>query len=301
MKSFWDDVRDIAISEFLESMNWPVAEIEDPKLAFTIIYSLTTLLHEIIDSRNGVLSDTGSFSHIHCLVCNYTFVRPTGHVRRNEDDPTFVPVDIVSILVMHGARLHAEDRGRTPFQALSHNFPYSQFANPFSSQIYNPGPLITELARQFLKIGQSPNVEVSKQLRKSYMLTETILCTPLHFVPPDLIELLLQFGANANAIDGRGRTPLDLACGVAGKVEEIGGSVDPLDAYETAALLLRHGVKLRKPGWKQWRQFVHLLQARGGISIPHSFRGPPKMSVFSRSTIRNRLALAMKGNKPQSH
>jgi hypothetical protein len=184
LKGFWDDVQDTAVSEVLDYVYWPIADIDDSKLAFAVIHSLTILLQEVIQSRNGLLSDTGKFSLLHCVVDTYAVGGPR-RGRRIHPFPTCVPVGIVSILVRHGARLDAEYQGCTPFQALFGSFPYSRFRG--SSGLHSTRPLITDLARQFLKIGQSPNVEISKQWNKRYMLDGTIFCRPLHFVPPDLI------------------------------------------------------------------------------------------------------------------
>ncbi|KAJ0415702.1 hypothetical protein BJY00DRAFT_293136 [Aspergillus carlsbadensis] len=294
MKAFWDDVKEEAINGFLECKGWPSDAIDDPKLAFAVIYNLTTLLQEVIRSRNGALSDTGPFSLLHCLVYVDAFGATPSNRNRMEIDlrgqpVDKAPVDVVSILVRHGARLNAQYQGCTPFQALFEESYYSCFTGV--SDHHDTRPVVLELLHQLLKAGQEPNVVLVKEWEGSGMLGEKVLCTPLHVAKPDLAVLLLQFGAEINAIDSRGLTPLDLACGVGGNVHEIGDHVSPVDAYETAALFLRHGAKLTKAGWKQWPKFVHLLETRGGISIPEDFRRPPKMGAFRLALVRNRLRL----------
>jgi hypothetical protein len=299
MKAFWDDVEEDAIDGFLGSQGWPTADIHDPKLAFAVIYNLTTLLHDIIHSRNGVLSDTGPFSLLHCLTYIDVFGATPNHIKRKEIDlrghsVDKASVDVVAILVRHGARLDAKYQGYTPFQLLFEEFNYRRFTG--SSGPQNTRPAILELVHQFLKAGQEPNVVLVKRRKISRTPSERVLCSPLHVARPDLAVLLLQFGAKTNIMDSRGLTPLDLSCGVGENVHEIGDHVSPVGAYETAALLLRHGAKLTKAGWKKWPEFVHLLEARGGISIPDEFRRPPKMGALRLALTRNRLALAMKGN-----
>jgi hypothetical protein len=229
LKGFWDDVKEDAINGFLACEGWPTDDIHDPKLAFAFIYNLPTLLQEVIQCRNGRLSDTETFFLLHCLTYIDAFGESPGHRRQIDlrgHPVDKVPVDVVSILVGHGARLDAVYQRYTPFQALFEDSYYSSITG--ISGRPDTRPTIKELVHQFLKAGQEPNVALVRNCKNSRAPVERVICSPLHVVQPDLAVLLLQFGAKINAIDSRGVTPLDLACGVGGNVYEIGDHVSPV-------------------------------------------------------------------------
>jgi hypothetical protein len=257
----------------------------DPKIAFAAIQGLIVLLQKFILEHNGRIPDRRDFSPLHCL-CKLAkrYVISNGLVFRPK-----MPADVsvASLLLRHGATVHAKYKGRTPWETLFQDsrYDYSKFQVRYGRRGGSP---INTLARHLLKAGQDPDVNMPitaawapvpswKHGPVRLLGFVSTVGKALHIATEDLAKILLELGASVNAIDGEGRTALDLACGVGeggGKPEAaVSGELE--NAYSLAALLLRHGARVTGKGQRQWPSFLKALSGSLGEStFSDEFREP---------------------------
>ncbi|KAI9150045.1 SERAC1 protein [Paramyrothecium foliicola] len=248
MKHFLNslDVRDFEI--IWDVLGFPAAEISNPKISFAVTYGLKLFIQETIEEHNGVIPDQGKFSLLHCLSMKRRYNASISANAQVLDSSS--PLDIIPILIRHGARLNSTWQG--------------------SGSDYNDDYEAT-FVRHLLSAGEDPDTDIllEKNTKRS---KEQILCRPLHVAGQGVAEVLLLFNASVNALDSKGRTPLDLACGVGGNPFEIGDHVDPARAYALVALLLSHGALLSVEGQKIWPIFASLTS---DMQFPHGLVETP--------------------------
>lgn len=261
MKRFLDALDPRVLQEELCTLG--VEElIAEPKIAFAAVQNLTIFLQEFIRGHNGRIPDNGGFSTLHCVcrVANWPqsplnprnkyYVGGSG-MGTEIVFPCEMPVEVpvASLLLRHGASVDVTYKGETPWQILFRGF----HSHKFSTKVIQDSPRINALARHLLMAGQDPNVDVLISGRK------VTIGKALHVAPRGLAELLLEFGARVNALDGKGHTPLDLACRVRTtyrysmaphiqKEEPARREV----AYDLAVLLMSHGAKVTRRGQRKW-------------------------------------------------
>lgn len=80
----------------------------------------------------------------------------------------------------------------------------------------------------------------------------------LHLSPPSIAERLLARGADANAFDSLGRSPLDYLL-----VNLSAHSRIVNHLYESSLLLIKHGGKLRETRREEWEAFMQHLETHG--------------------------------------
>jgi hypothetical protein len=238
--------------------------IVDTKIAFAALQNLTILLQESINEHNGSLPDRRDFSPLHCL-CKMAATANKVYIPSSTDAlfefrmPVDVPV--ASLLLRHGATVHAKYKGRTPWETLfqgSRTF-YTKFGTPSDPEA---AARVNVLAEHLLRAGQDPDADM--QIMYSWNLEWHLekaahepsgrftVSKALHTATEEPAKLLLGFGANVNALDGEGRTALDLAC-MCYAIEERGQldvefKTELGNAYALAALLLRHGGWVTRKG-----------------------------------------------------
>ncbi|KAK4095782.1 hypothetical protein N658DRAFT_490443, partial [Parathielavia hyrcaniae] len=263
MKGFLDALEPLVIRLELRCLGVD-EHISDPRIAFAAVQNLSILMQEYIREHNGRISqDHGGFSALHCLCrvaqwplihrnnMRYSDVHGAGRETTTIVFPIEMPVNVPAapLLLRHGARVDATYRGETPWQILFRELPSRKFV----VDVIQDNPQINALARHLLMAGQDPNVDV---LISGGGAT---VGKALHVAPRGLAELLLEFGARVNALDGTGQTPLDLACRVRTSYRY---SMAPQRekeeparreaAYDLALLLMSHGAKLTRRGQRKW-------------------------------------------------
>ncbi|KAH8745848.1 hypothetical protein BGZ57DRAFT_974359 [Hyaloscypha finlandica] len=92
----------------------------------------------------------------------------------------------------------------------------------------------------------------------AYSADNQISGSILHLSPPSVAERLLDRGADANASDSLGRSPLDYLL-----VDLSAHNSSAHHLHESSLLLIRHGGKLRKTRRKEWEAFMQFLQLSG--------------------------------------
>lgn len=106
---------------------------------------------------------------------------------------------MVALLIKHKANTKALYCEKTPFQSL--------FQGHASLQSSNNDKRIMSIVRVSLEHGEDVNYDIQVYNNSKWRTT----CKPLHISDSGLAELLIAHGASINALDGNGKTALDLA------------------------------------------------------------------------------------------
>jgi ankyrin repeat protein len=190
-------------------------------MSFAVSRNLRLFVLEALEiSGNEIVNQNPGQSLLH-----YAVERET-HRSANRSESGDL-LDMVAILLKAGADVKAICYGRTPFQAyferLGNIIPFKRVED------------VTRTVQYFLEIGgQDPNEEIYGG-RKA-----------LHISSGDLTHVLVRFGADVNARDRLGRTPLTAI------VEQFILQFHKNyyarlgEAYETVACLLSHGGRFTK-------------------------------------------------------
>jgi ankyrin repeat protein len=192
---------------------------------------------------------------------------------------------MVRLLLQFKADRSAVFEGRTPFQTI--------FENCFEGYRGGGGSYINittkrlSVARALLKDGENPNCKlVFHRLRGN----QTTWCKPLHVSNQAMIELLLEHGADINALDASGYTPLDIFCGAVGNIFEIENSISPQKGFDIVMLLLSHGAHLS--GTFSPSSYLGIIK-RHGLTVPEIMTNMPTLErpkmKYHLSPIRTRV------------
>jgi hypothetical protein len=129
--------------------------------------------------------------------------------------------------------------------------------------------MTADMIKAFVETGQDPDVPMLvKTGCPSYQLQgsgngEDLMCRPLHLSRSPMTEALIEGGANVNALDSGGRTPLDIAYGCC-----YGGVVDrraPEEMVATVKSLLAASANVTSAGIAVFPAFIDLLCKRVGF------------------------------------
>ncbi|ETS74270.1 hypothetical protein PFICI_14136 [Pestalotiopsis fici W106-1] len=121
-----------------------------------------------------------------------------------------------------------------------------------------------DAARILLEHGQSSDVDIQLGDDKRQRLKGK----PLHIAPSPLAELLLEYGANVNALDSIGQTPLDYKFGKGINTGQARIGRTSLDIYKEGSEFIRK----RKLIYEGLYKLISLLVSKGGITRKASER-----------------------------
>jgi hypothetical protein len=174
-------------------------------ISFAVTSNLYLYLQETLQERHCVNSNP-TISLLHCAVQASKILasssRPLGRsdLRREEDFGK-----MIKLLLSHGADLKATWKGLTPFQLLFRNW----YEGLQRYNYYNMPRSMLAVVSALLCGGQDPNEDIMFQVGNDDEESQQT-CKALHIANLEMAQLL-QCNTNLNALDSRGRTPLD-AC-----------------------------------------------------------------------------------------
>lgn len=162
------------------------------------------------------------------------------------------PFDMVAILLEAGADVKAVDPwGRTPFQfmwSFTGDFPPWWNGEGFIEKPLHDTEDLRKMMQYFLHIGnQDPNEDIV------YPEISGRQCKDLHVssaLSAPLTRLFLEYGADANARDDHGRSPLDIAIWPFCRRCKHDDYTRLGEAYEIAICLLGHGGRFTRNSMK---------------------------------------------------
>jgi hypothetical protein len=184
---------------------------------------------------------------------------------------------VTNILLDAGASRASMYHGKTPFQML-----FQRSYEGYGRGINSESPQVIEAATAFLQHGQDPNTDILAESR-SYR-EHSVMCKPLHLVASPLAQILLDYGAGVNALDGNGLTPLDVALGSVGNIYEIGDHTRPEEGPRLPLLLLDHGGCVTSAGASSIQHFLKALTGHDGYpldSLDDRLKNPPRLQTLS--------------------
>ena len=178
------------------------------------------------------------------------------------------------LLLYHGAVRDTVRKGLTPFQRIfsectqgSSNGAHSSYSGSYLQEgtfadskppTSGPGPVELHtrispaelrLAQTLLDHGQDPNTQITCRPREGVALAQ---CKALHLACRDLTAMLLRLGADVNALNDSGQTPLDIV---------VLGTRPTLADYEIAVLLCRKGGCVTSEAHKLVPKFVSCVES----------------------------------------
>ena len=295
MRKFLSQLDIRIMRDELRALGYANARIASPLYSFAAVHGLMILLEEVSCENKGKIPDKEDVSLLHYLctladqVAGKGYGPWSGMIYREGHVAT-----TASFLLRRGARLNAKYNDATPWNALFGNSMYSKFSG--LSGCYSERRPANALIGVMLGEGQDPNEDVRLEIRRGRR-TEITTVKALHIATRDMAEILLRHDAKVNALDMKGRTPLDLACGVGGNPYEVGDHVQPQDAYHLASLLVKHGAKLTTKGHAVWPGFLSRLVTLAPeieASFSDSFKNPGVIRYATAARLAKRLRARVK-------
>jgi hypothetical protein len=223
------------------------------RMSLAVVADLRLYVPETLKELN-IVNDNPSLSLLYCLT-SFTANRSirdddcvvTDLFRRPQD----VPWDIVKeldltemcqILLEFGASAITRSELLTPFQALfAPRIKFGGEGYPLSSQA-------RAVTRALLKHGQDPECALKfGKLRRGLPN-----CRAIHMSDAEMSRLLLEYGANVNALDGSGKTPLDIALSPNLETLEFEGEAQKV--CDRISVLLDHGASITNHGEKHLKR-----------------------------------------------
>jgi hypothetical protein len=273
--AFWDAAESEAFRHSLalhEAYEQNKAKVKNFVVWWAVRSDLRLYVKEVLEQQPDIVNNNGEYTLLHLAVHISVFRENIG------------ADGMVRLLLQFNANRSAVFQGRTPFQTLfSHCF--EGYGGSGGSDISTN---ILSIARALLKDGENPNCKLVTRIRRH----QSSWCRPLHVSNQAMIELLLEYGADINALDASGYTPLDIFCGAVGNIYEIGDHIRPQEGFDVVMLLLSHGARLS--GTFDPSLYLGIIQ-RHGLTIPEIMINMPTLNQHKmkkqlyaiRSRIRN--------------
>lgn len=178
------------------------------RMSFAILADLRLYVEGKLSSlgRLGFIDPKASVPILHLAVRCAVL---KGQISLFSDRPSNPLAGMVRLLISRGAPIDSLYQNMVPFQAL-----FYKYTEPFGSgkepELYTNvfEEEIVGIAEILLEAGQSPDAELNGIIRGARRNSH-ISCRALHISLGKMTRILLQYGADVNALDSEGNTPLD--------------------------------------------------------------------------------------------
>ena len=210
------------------------------------------LLHYAVEAVNPPRVAQGSYGGYEYLSKSRSILSPPRGLYGRTRDPS----QMVELLLEYGADSKATYEEVTPFENLfTHCVAHASGQYDARRSVINEG--IINVTRVLLQHDQDPNIDI--RVRDDWAPKTYRLCKPLHVASAELTQVLIEHGANVNALDEDGCTPLDIKVGAGKQWYPVGFSGDPIDLYKTAMLLILNKARLTGSGVYKAGHFLESL------------------------------------------
>jgi hypothetical protein len=225
---FLDSLEDDSVAQGFQKLL-----VVNSPMSLAVVADLRLYVRERLEELNTV-NENASLSLLYCLT-RFTVMRWNTLGRRpREVLKDLNPTEMCQMLLDFGADLGTRSESLTPFQALlAPDVELGAEGFPSSSQSRT-------VARVLMEQGQNPEEELNFGIRRLGWPR----CRAIHISDADMSKLLLEYGADVNALDGIGRTPLDIALSPNLETLEFGNR--PERVHDRISVLLDHGACITK-------------------------------------------------------
>ena len=186
---------------------------------------------------------------------------------------------MTELLLEKGADIHCRFAGKTPFEDLFTIWPHYREERFQEAH----GESVGKVAQVFLEHGQDANIHIYHIGRRDGRIELYGTCNPLHVAHSEFSKALLEHGAQVNALDSNGLTPLDLL---------IRDSTHPSTTKSkeimrhTASILLEYGGCITRSTRKILPVFIKFMSSDNG-EVPDNFRNPPELPMTLAQRVRS--------------
>jgi hypothetical protein len=191
-------------------------------------------------------------------------------------------ISMIRLLLENGADVNHRFAGETPFQSL--------FVKILRITDLRGGGTVdwsgmAEVVKLFLEHGQDANVDIPRYVPFDYK-KRAGACKSLHVARCEVSKVLLEHGAQVNALDSNGLTALDLVIQERRRLYEVVTRAS--DVRATASILLEHGGCITYSTKERMAGFLGLFSERGW-DMPDNFRNPPQLPMTLAQRVRRIL------------
>jgi hypothetical protein len=191
-------------------------------------------------------------------------------------------ISMMRLLLENGADVNHKFAGETPFQSLFHDIlGLTDLGRRDEIQDWSG---TAEVVGLFLEYGQDANVDIPDTSFMVRYQNRVSVCKPLHVSRSEVSKILLEHGAQVNALDGKGLTALDRLI-ITSTIGYRAGDM-PSNVPATASILLEHGGCItHSTKGVRLATFLERVSARGW-EVPDN---PPQLPMTLAQRVRNIL------------
>ncbi|KAK4947025.1 hypothetical protein LTR10_014167 [Elasticomyces elasticus] len=191
--------------------------------------------------------------------------------RRREDEPSLGRM--TKLLVDNGLDVNTHVNGYLPIELLFLDVTPYEFLHDKTTDGF------VEVLNILLEAGCDPNTRLfydntglsHPTFWKGRFQRRAAQCRLLHVSSVNLSLSLLKYGADANAYDSYGHTPLDVCLYI--DVKRIAGDRTPSQALETVTILMKAGAHLSQDGYRYLKTLSKTLSPRRMVGNRQAYEG----------------------------
>jgi hypothetical protein len=273
-EKFLDSVGGEHISDLLSELgNRPISVLSFAVLANLLLYAKQKF------RTTNLVDDALHRSLLHFLADSIYIRHPPSSL-----------ASMAEFLFEKGADINYKFAGKTPFEYLFNEIwsrERRRVRGPLSKFHWECAAKVVQV---FLEHGQDANIDIRDIAPPDNRYVINYACKPLHIARNAVSKTLLEHGAQVNALDNRGLTPLDQVI-VSYCLDR---TRDHDKIHLTASILLEYGGCITHSTKKSLPYFINDMSIYVG-EIPANFRNPPELPPTLTQRVRRILPADLGG------